>query len=91
MSVLLSGNGAVIGGDSTKPGSSYYALIKAVLPLSFVYINSVKPGLGYYALIKAVLSLYIDIRPHKYTKYAMCIWLARVGWSPSPFPQCKRA
>ena len=29
--MLLSSNVALIGGNSTKPGSSYYALIKAVL------------------------------------------------------------
>ena len=29
--MLLSSNAAVVGGNSTKPGSSYYALIKAVL------------------------------------------------------------
>ena len=33
ISVLLSSNVALIGGNSTKPGSSYYALIKAVLSL----------------------------------------------------------
>ena len=31
--MLLSSNVALIGGNSTKPGSSYYALIKAVLSL----------------------------------------------------------
>ena len=33
VSVLLSSNVALFGGNSTKPGSSYYALIKAVLSL----------------------------------------------------------
>ena len=31
--MLLSSNVALFGGNSTKPGSSYYALIKAVLSL----------------------------------------------------------
>ena len=34
--MLLSSNVALIGGNSTKPGSSYYALIKAVLSLAAV-------------------------------------------------------
>ena len=33
--VLLSSNVALIGGNSTQPSSSYYALIEAVLPLNF--------------------------------------------------------
>ena len=33
MPVLLSSNLALIGGNPTKPGSGYYALIKAVLSL----------------------------------------------------------
>ena len=49
--MLLSSNSALIGGNSTKPCSSYCALNKAVLLLLS------KPGSSYYALIKAVLSL----------------------------------
>ena len=39
--MLLSGDVALIGGNSTNPGSSYYALIKAVLSLSWA------PGPGH--------------------------------------------
>ena len=42
--MLLSSNVALIGGNSTKPGSSYYALIKAVLslfcPVNLLYTTS---------------------------------------------------
>ena len=38
--MLLSSNVALIGGNSTKPGSSYYALIKAVLSLLISYTRS---------------------------------------------------
>ena len=39
--MLLSSNVALIGGNSTKPGSSYYALTKAVLSLFFLFMWSV--------------------------------------------------
>ena len=34
--MLLSGNAALIGGNSTKPGSTYYALINAALSRSLI-------------------------------------------------------
>ena len=51
--MLLSSNVALFGGNSTKPGPGYCALIKAALPL----MNPPFFALSHCALIKAVLSL----------------------------------
>ena len=64
--MLLSSNVALIGGNSIKPGSSYYALIKAVLSLLQkncpqlveTLLVLTKLGSSYYALIKAAFSLF---------------------------------
>ena len=50
--MLLSSNVALIGGNSTKPGSSYYALIKAV-PL-------IKAALSLYLLLRG--DTFIEVR-----------------------------